>query len=182
MTRLHHTSEFTALQVLFIFCPHLMFYSLSSIRTKNNVPHLVRSRTHTHTIYAPIFWYSGKQTLVQYEGISKSTTKQTITMNTRWEATQRVMVAKLTRLTHKIAAIQLQLVAESCAICSSRTKRPIRKLLDTPSYVPAALSSRVKRPEFEADDPPQRSAEFKNACSYTFTPPIRLYGVVFIWT
>jgi hypothetical protein len=31
------------------------------------------------------------------------------------------MAAKLTRLTHKIA-IQLHLVAESCTICSSRSK------------------------------------------------------------
>jgi hypothetical protein len=43
------------------------------------------------------------------------------------------MAAKLTRLTHKIA-IQLHLVAESCTICSSRSRRPVRKLLDTLSY------------------------------------------------
>jgi hypothetical protein len=43
------------------------------------------------------------------------------------------MAAKLTRLTQKIA-IQLHLVAESCTICSSRSMRPVRKLLDTPSY------------------------------------------------
>jgi hypothetical protein len=55
------------------------------------------------------------------------------TINTRWEATQSVMGTKLTRLTHKIA-IQLYLVAESCTICSSRCRRPVRKLLDTPSY------------------------------------------------
>jgi hypothetical protein len=55
------------------------------------------------------------------------------TINTRWKATQRVMAVKLTRLTHKIA-IQLQVVAESCTICSSRSKRSVRKLLDTPSY------------------------------------------------
>jgi hypothetical protein len=42
--------------------------------------------------------------------------------------------AKLTRVTHKIA-IQLHLVAESCTICSSRSRRPVPKLLDTPSYV-----------------------------------------------
>jgi hypothetical protein len=42
-------------------------------------------------------------------------------------------VAKLTRLTHKIA-IQLHLVAESYTICSSNSKRPFRKLLDTHSY------------------------------------------------
>jgi hypothetical protein len=61
------------------------------------------------------------------------------TLNTRCEATQRVMAAKLTRLTHKIA-IQLHLIAERCTICSSRSKRPVRKLLDTPSYMPQVLS------------------------------------------
>jgi len=42
------------------------------------------------------------------------------------------MVAKLTRLTHKIA-IPLHIVAENRTICSSRSRRPVRKLLDTPS-------------------------------------------------
>jgi len=37
------------------------------------------------------------------------------------------MVAKLTRLTHKIA-IQLHLVAESCTVGSSCSRRPVRKL------------------------------------------------------
>jgi hypothetical protein len=44
------------------------------------------------------------------------------------------MEAQLTRLTHKIA-IQLRLVAESCTICTSRSRRPVRKLLDTLSYI-----------------------------------------------
>jgi len=43
------------------------------------------------------------------------------------------MAAKLTRLTHK-TAIQLHVMAESCIIWSSRSRRPVRKLLDTPSY------------------------------------------------
>jgi len=43
------------------------------------------------------------------------------------------MAAKLTRLTHKIAT-QLHLVTGSCTIYSSRTRRPVRKLLDTPTY------------------------------------------------
>jgi len=43
------------------------------------------------------------------------------------------MAVKLTRLNHKVA-IQVHLVAESCTICSSRSRRPARKLLDTPSY------------------------------------------------
>jgi hypothetical protein len=62
-----------------------------------------------------------------------TTTTTTTTVNTRWEAKQRVIAAKLTRLTHKIA-IQLHLVAESCTICSSRSRWPVRKLLDTLSY------------------------------------------------
>jgi len=41
------------------------------------------------------------------------------------------MMAKLTRLTHKIV-IQLHLVAESCTICSSHSRWPIQKLVDTP--------------------------------------------------
>jgi hypothetical protein len=52
---------------------------------------------------------------------------------TRWEATQMVIAAKLTRLTHKIV-IQLRLVAESCIICIPCSRRPVRKLLGTPSY------------------------------------------------
>jgi len=41
------------------------------------------------------------------------------------------MAAKLIRLTHEIA-IQLHLVAENCTVCSSRSKWPVRKLLETP--------------------------------------------------
>jgi hypothetical protein len=44
------------------------------------------------------------------------------------------MTAKLTRLTHEVA-IQMHLVAEICTICSSPSGRPVRKLLDTPSYM-----------------------------------------------
>jgi hypothetical protein len=43
------------------------------------------------------------------------------------------MAVTVTRLTHKIAK-QLRLVAESCTICSSRCRRPVRKLMDTSSY------------------------------------------------
>jgi hypothetical protein len=56
------------------------------------------------------------------------------TKTTRFEATQRVMAAKLTRLTHKMA-IQLHLVAENCTIFSSRSMRPVRQLSDTPFYM-----------------------------------------------
>jgi len=53
---------------------------------------------------------------------------------TRWETTKIFMPAKPTRLTHK-TAIYLRLMAESCTICSSRSKRPVRNLLDTTSYM-----------------------------------------------
>jgi hypothetical protein len=42
------------------------------------------------------------------------------------------MVAKLARLTHKVA-IQLHSVAETCTTYSSLSRLPVRKLLDTPS-------------------------------------------------
>jgi hypothetical protein len=44
------------------------------------------------------------------------------------------MATQLNRLTHKIV-LQLHLVAESCTICTSRSRQPVRKPLDTPSYV-----------------------------------------------
>jgi hypothetical protein len=44
------------------------------------------------------------------------------------------MAAKLTRLTHKIE-VQLHLVTESCTICSSRSRRPVRKILDNPRII-----------------------------------------------
>jgi len=59
-------------------------------------------------------------------------------MNTRCDATQRAMEAKLTRLTHKIA-IQLHLLEESYNIWSSRSTWPVLKLLGTPSYLPCGL-------------------------------------------
>jgi len=46
---------------------------------------------------------------------------------------QRILIAKLTRLIHKIA-IQLHLVPESCTICSSLSRWPVQKLLVTPLY------------------------------------------------
>jgi hypothetical protein len=86
-----------------------------------------------------------------YEGVSKSfrtesITKYTFTFGvTHWEATQSVMATKLTRLAHKIA-VQLLLVAESCTICSSRARWPVRKLLGTPSYSDAVGYQRFGLP------------------------------------
>jgi hypothetical protein len=77
-----------------------------------------RSHTHKHRRVYPSFR-------------TESITKYTLTtINFRWEETKRVMAVKLTRLTHKIA-IQLHLVAKSCTICISSSRRPVRKLLDT---------------------------------------------------
>jgi len=64
------------------------------------------------------------------------------TINTRWEEVKRHMVTKLTRLTH-IMAIQPHLVTQNCTICSSRSRRSVRKLLDTPSYI-ASVTSNLK--------------------------------------
>jgi hypothetical protein len=67
----------------------------------------------------------------QYEEVSRSFGTDSLTTYmftfgiTRWQA--RVMAAKLTRLTHKIA-IQLHLMAESSKICSSRSRRPVPKI------------------------------------------------------
>jgi hypothetical protein len=54
------------------------------------------------------------------------------------------MSAEHTRLTHRIA-IQLYLVAESYTICSSRPRRPVEKLLDTPSYSHICPPTNLKR-------------------------------------
>jgi hypothetical protein len=73
------------------------------------------------------------------EGISKSfrtesITKYTLTFGiTRCCHLQSVMATKLTRPIHKIA-IRLHPMAESCTICSSHCRRPVRKLLVTPTY------------------------------------------------
>jgi hypothetical protein len=50
--------------------------------------------------------------------------------------------------------------------------------LPTIQWVPGALSLGVKWEGREADLSPAYSAEFKNAWSYTSTPPIRHHGVV----
>jgi hypothetical protein len=63
-----------------------------------------------------------------YEGVPKSFRTESITKYT-------LTTKKRTRLTHK-TALQLHLVSGRCTICSSRSRRPVRKLLDTPSYNP----------------------------------------------
>jgi hypothetical protein len=85
-----------------------------------------------------------------YEGLSKSFRTESITKCkltfgiSRCCPFQRAMAAKFTRLAHKIA-VQLQLVAESCNICSSRSRRLLRKLLDTHSYLLSRFMERVER-------------------------------------
>jgi hypothetical protein len=91
--------------------------------------------------YAFMAWYIFKyRDNYTYDSVSKSfrtelITKYTLTIiNTRWEATQRIMAAKLIRLSLKIP-IQLHLVAANRVICSSRSRRPVWKLLDALSYI-----------------------------------------------
>jgi len=55
-------------------------------------------------------------------------------IKSRREATQRIVTGKLTRLAHKIV-LQLSLLVESCTICSSSSRRSVRELLDTHSYM-----------------------------------------------
>jgi hypothetical protein len=69
-----------------------------------------------------------------YPKVSGLSHNEITTITIRWEATRRVMEAKLTIVTHKIA-IQVNLVTESCTTCSSRSRLPVRKLLDTLSYI-----------------------------------------------
>jgi len=58
------------------------------------------------------------------------------------------MAEKFARLTHKIA-IKLHLFVESCTICSSRSRRPVRKLLDTPSlYIRTSCPAHPGVPHF----------------------------------
>jgi hypothetical protein len=40
-------------------------------------------------------------------------------------------------------------MAESCTICSSRSRRPVRKLLDTASYLDYVLNTRVYKLHME---------------------------------
>jgi hypothetical protein len=44
--------------------------------------------------------------------------------------------------------------------------------------VPGALSLGGKRPGREADKSPPSSGDVKNEWSYTFTPPVRVHGVM----
>jgi hypothetical protein len=77
------------------------------------------------------------------------------------------MEAKLTRLTHKIA-IQLHIVAESCTTCSSRSRRPVPKLLDTSSCVRNCL---VALPEGSASLKPKRAIKHDpEPCPYALRP------------
>jgi len=85
-----------------------------------------------------------------YEGTSESFRTESIMKHTltfgiiRCCPLQSVMEAKLTRLIHEI-------VAERCTICSSRSRRPVRKLLDTHSnyfILESAFENRVLRKTF----------------------------------
>jgi len=52
------------------------------------------------------------------------------------------MAAKVTRLTHKIA-IQPHPVTDNCTICSSRSRQPVRKIMDTISFFLRGKATRL---------------------------------------
>jgi hypothetical protein len=86
------------------------------------------------------------------------------------------MAAKLIRVTHEIA-IQLHLVAQSRAICSSRSRQPVWKLLDIPSY---AVKINVYKSDilgtpttFQAHDP-GRSTLDTCPTAFVFLSPCRV--------
>jgi hypothetical protein len=84
-----------------------------------------------------------------YEGVSKSFWTKSIMKYILTEINllrSNTKVWKLTRLTHKIA-IQLHVVAESCTICSSRSRQPVWKLSDTPSYSIKLYNILLGKPE-----------------------------------
>jgi len=76
------------------------------------------------------------------------------------------MTVKLTRPTHKIA-IQLHLLAQSCTICSSRSRRPVRKLLDTSSYMTTSTATRRRFHQHRSST--DQSKVTRNGSLFSFT-------------
>jgi hypothetical protein len=81
-----------------------------------------------------IWWAVCRRVYPKVSGLIRSRNTRLQKINTHREATKRVMASELARLTRKIA-LRLHVVAESCTICSSRSRRQVWKLLDTPSCV-----------------------------------------------
>jgi hypothetical protein len=96
--------------------------SLDGGSAHSNASHRRAQHTHTHTHKMRTYECESKN--FRTESVTKC---MLTTINTRWEETQMDMVAKLFRLTHKLV-VQLHLVARNCTICSSRSRRPVRKL------------------------------------------------------
>jgi hypothetical protein len=102
--------------------------------TRGNLFQISAMLPNRHTEDYRAFRLPLQQHIRTVRGLSKSSRTESITKcrtttaNTRREATQTVMAAVRTRLTHKIAA-------QRCTICSCHSTRPVPKLLDTPSYI-----------------------------------------------
>jgi hypothetical protein len=122
---------------------------------------------------------------LQHEGVSKSFRAETITkymlttINSRWEAKQKVMAGKLTRITHRIV-LGLQLVADSCTICSSRSRRPVRKLWIHPQTLLESIWVYENRSNFQnrvvrtpTDTGVKRTWSFRELWSRPFNNPIK---------
>jgi hypothetical protein len=69
--------------------------------------------------------------------------------------------------------LEISLFTTASTSALGHTQPPIQ-------WVPVALSMGVNWPGREADHSPPSSADVKNAFIYTYTPPIRLIGVVLI--
>jgi hypothetical protein len=142
-----------------------------SYRLTVTLPTLQQINTHTHTSSCKLFWNFAPcnfklyfETLQrvwylrsdqrisffqrEYKGVSKSFRTELIKkymlrkLSTCFEAKQRVMAANLTWLNTEIYT-QMHVVAESCTVCSSSSRRPVRKLLDTPTYCEMFVSLRT---------------------------------------
>jgi hypothetical protein len=102
--------------------PLILFYK----RKTQNISQILKGCVGEHEGKRPFersrFTCRWENNIRMYEGVSKSFRTESSTkwakINTRWEATQKAMAVKLTKLAHRIV-IQLHLVAESCTICSS---------------------------------------------------------------
>jgi hypothetical protein len=107
-----------------VICWTMVVSFAVSVHCLGSVLHCTHTHTHTHTRGC----IQKFQDNVDKEINNNNNNKHSLRSNTNCYSD------KLTRLTHKIA-IELHLVAESCTICSSRSRRPVRKLFVTPSYM-----------------------------------------------
>jgi len=116
----------------------MLFRMLCCVRICNSAVEVSSTGVQIEVLLCNISAYSRVRVRGYIQKFPDWVDNETTTINTYWEATQRVIAINLTRLTHKIA-IQLHLVAESCTICICCSRRPVRKLLVTLSYTESCV-------------------------------------------